>query len=397
MIKGWCPDLFTPMQSGDGWLVRVRPRRSVLSAAEARVIADAAERHGSGVVELTNRGNVQIRGLTPASAGLFASAMVEAGVADRGGRHNLLMSALAGVDPSVHPQTACVADALDRALAEAGDLDGLPDKFLFLVDGGGAAGLQLVRADIAVRASHGGWAIWLDGAPLGALCDGNRIADAVLVLARGFLALAKGARRMCQLVKSDGAADLFRQAGLAAAIPSGANGEAGWVGFRAFGAEMGGFDLGIPFGQMRGEGLRELAAFCEGYGDAALRITPWRSVILAGVRADRADALGRAATDWITEAQDPRRHIVACPGSPGCASATVRARADAEMLAAVPLASLVHVSGCGKGCAHPFPAPMTLVGRDGAYDIVRDGRAGDAPFAAGLTMADAAKMLMGMV
>ena len=50
MIQGWCPNLFTPMQSGDGWLVRVAPRRSVLSAADAWRIAAAASQHGSGII-----------------------------------------------------------------------------------------------------------------------------------------------------------------------------------------------------------------------------------------------------------------------------------------------------------------------------------------------------------
>ena len=394
MIRGWCPDLFTPMQSGDGWLVRVRPRRSVLSAGDGRAIADGAERFGNGIVELTNRGNVQIRGLTPASAGLFASAMVAAGVSDGRASHNLLASPLAGVDPLVHPQTVEVAGTLERALAAAGDLGGLPDKFLFVVDGGGVAGLRAVRADIAVRFATGRWAIWLDGEKLGAGCAVGSIADAVLGLARGFLAKGAGARRMRALVQSGGAGSLFRDAGLVADGAPDTDGDADWLGYRALGDGRGAFSLGVPFGQMRAEGLRDLADLSVRFADGALRITPWRAVLLAGVTQHREAALQSAAAAWITRDDDPRRRIVACPGSPGCASATVCARADAEILATIPLPSLVHVSGCGKGCAHPLPAPIALVGRDGVYDVVRDGRAGDTPFATGLTMAEAAQILM---
>jgi precorrin-3B synthase len=44
----------------------------------------------------------------------------------------------------------------------------------------------------------------------------------------------------------------------------------------------------------------------------------------------------------------------------------------------------LHVSGCAKGCAHAQAAAVTLVGREGRYDLVLDGRAGDRPILAGL-------------
>ncbi|MBC9210132.1 precorrin-3B synthase, partial [Roseomonas aerophila] len=47
---------------------------------------------------------------------------------------------------------------------------------------------------------------------------------------------------------------------------------------------------------------------------------------------------------------------------------------------------LLHVSGCAKGCAHPGAAPATLVGQPGGLALVRNGRAGDPPAAAGLTL-----------
>jgi precorrin-3B synthase len=68
-------------------------------------------------------------------------------------------------------------------------------------------------------------------------------------------------------------------------------------------------------------------------------------------------------------------------GSRGCASGCTDAPADArrlvDALAAVAPAArpaLVHVSGCGKGCAYPGTAPVTLVGTSpGRYDFVRAG------------------------
>jgi precorrin-3B synthase len=38
----------------------------------------------------------------------------------------------------------------------------------------------------------------------------------------------------------------------------------------------------------------------------------------------------------------------------------------------------VHLSGCSKGCAHPGPAALTLVGPD---RVILNGRANDTPSA----------------
>ena len=46
----------------------------------------------------------------------------------------------------------------------------------------------------------------------------------------------------------------------------------------------------------------------------------------------------------------------------------------------------LHVSGCSKSCAHRGPASLTLVGRDGRYDLIRNGSAADRPSLTGLTV-----------
>ena len=62
-IKGWCPSAHRAMQSGDGLVARIRPRGGRLSAAQAVAIAELAERYGNGMIDLTGRTNLQVRGL----------------------------------------------------------------------------------------------------------------------------------------------------------------------------------------------------------------------------------------------------------------------------------------------------------------------------------------------
>ena len=93
------------------------------------------------------------------------------------------------------------------------------------------------------------------------------------------------------------------------------------------------------------------------------------------------------------EANDPRSAIVTCVGRPGCANASVDVRTDAALLLQLRLAGPVHVSGCIKGCAHPAPASLTLVGDDGKYSIIRNGRARDMASVRRVTMAEAVVLL----
>ncbi|MEM1316183.1 MAG: cobalamin biosynthesis protein CobG, partial [Pseudomonadota bacterium] len=80
----------------------------------------------------------------------------------------------------------------------------------------------------------------------------------------------------------------------------------------------------------------------------------------------------------------------ACPGAPFCESASVETRGLARRLAPL-LGGSLHVSGCAKGCARATAADVTLVGRDGAFDLVRGGRAGDPAAARGLRPEDLAE------
>ena len=64
IIKGWCPTLAKPMESGDGLLVRMNILSGVIEASTAREVAKLAEHYGNAQLDLTSRGNLQIRGVS---------------------------------------------------------------------------------------------------------------------------------------------------------------------------------------------------------------------------------------------------------------------------------------------------------------------------------------------
>ena len=223
-IKGWCPTLLSPMQSGDGWLARVKPSAGTLSAEAARLIADAARRHGNGHIDLTSRANLQIRGLSPRSAEDFAETIIGAGLASANPSleavRNVMASPLGPDDPSAAFDSHAVARDIETMLAGEPTLWALPSKFGILVDGGGVLPLADITADIMVRAHEGKLAVHLDGGTLAALCDRTSLAETVKALALAFLRLSaqrsEQPRRMRALVMAVGEEAIFAEAGLIA-------------------------------------------------------------------------------------------------------------------------------------------------------------------------------------
>jgi len=397
-LKGRCPTAHAPMRTGDGLLGRVKPPLGEISSDAARAIAGAAVRYGSGRIELTNRGAIQVRGLSPASAGEFCQTIIDAGLASADAaverRRNVALT------PFADPHVTALARAIEQWLeADNTSLAALPPKFGFAVDSARSPAPPLA-ADIRCVDENDRWRIELDGGTLAAMTHDPF--DAAIRLTRSFLALASETenrpRRMRELVSLLGAEAVHRHANLAPTtapaqprIPSCAM--VGWSG-----DSWRGFGLGCPFGSLDAPMLLAAADLADRYADGRLHITASRALLLRDVMPADAEALTAAAGEagFIVAPQDPRLAITACVGRPACSSAAMPTRSDAaELLAMRPawLGAGVHLSGCSKGCAHPEAASITLVGTASGYDVVLNGRSSDAPTWRHLSLTQAIRLL----
>jgi precorrin-3B synthase len=372
-IKGWCPSALRPMQSGDGLVVRVRPHGGRLLAAQAAGIADLAEKYGNGLIDLTGRANLQIRGVRAESHAPLIAGLAQLGLIDADAETEIQRNILVAPFWSEGDDTRLLAAALEEALATRPL--GLPAKFGFAIDCGAQRVLAQAPADIRVeRDAAGGLIVRVDGSEQGRAVARNEAVDIALSLATWFVASggANGGRgRM--------AAHIKRGAGIPDALAGDAAPAPAMLSPRP-GLQAGGALVGLAFGQMQNTTLKFLADRAPG-----LRLTPWRLILVEGMR-----ALPRHA-GIVTRADDPILRVAACTGAPGCPEAHAETRALATALApAIAADTSLHVSGCAKGCAHPRPSAMTLVGTANGFDLVRDGCAGDAPVAKGL---DPAKIL----
>jgi precorrin-3B synthase len=385
--RGACPGLSAPILTGDGLLARFTPSDRI-ALGSFIAFCTAAGRHGNGTVEITARGSFQVRGLSAASAGRFASEIAALDVA-----------AIEGVPVIVDPLPDgpdALVDAAELAVRlrwAIGDTQlVLAPKVCVIIDSGGRLHLDALAADVRLCAigtaqaprfyvAVGGTAA--TAKPLGSIAPDTAVTALLRILS---LIAARGCTgRAADILESEGI-EVFhsvldddietcpRPQPRAMADPIGRH------PLRDGSIALG---IALPFGQAHADALARLAQAAAAFGVRALRPAPDRALLLIGVCEESAVPLTATAErlGFIVHTDDPRRRIVACPGKPACASGLIAARALAADLARHLSAhgDAVHISGCSKGCAHPAAAALTVVGTERGCGIVRHGSASATP------------------
>jgi precorrin-3B synthase len=373
--RGACPGLSAPMITGDGLLVRLVPAGPMPLAAFLS-LCEAARAQGNGTMEISARGSLQIRGLTPLSAPLFAEVVAALDIESCEGVP--VISDPLPEDRSALIDANSIAAALRRAINKAGL--SLAPKVSVIVDGGGRLDLDALTADIRLRALPTSEGTKLQVALAGDARSATPIAlvapdDAVEVV---LVLLALIATRGPEARAADVLAGTIplRSAAAAAApqVP-----RADPLDQHALGDGAFALGLGLAFGHAQADALAALARVAASHDACWARPVPGRALLLGPFSTANAAATKQEAArlGFVTEAHDPRRRIVACPGAPACASGLIAARALAvEIARHVPLSGegiAIHVSGCAKGCAHQQAAPLTVVGTERGWGLIQHG------------------------
>lgn len=389
MRRGWCPGTLRPMLTGDGLLVRLHPPRNALTPDQLAHVAELASRHGNGQIEISGRGNLQLRGIREEAHQALVDDLLDAGLVDEaegdGPNRLVLTSPLAGRAADELLDAAALAEAVERA---GRSVVGLMAKFSIVVDGGGALALDGFAADLRLLAISGD-AVTL-GLP-GELWFGpvapHEVAACAAHLLDDFVAASRASfgkvRRMRDL-SSDELTLLATTSGLGSMPAPASRPKPACAGLFAERDNRVAVLAGLPFGRTDTAGLRRLAELARNAGLRKIRVSPWRGLAFCGLSADAASILQEHLRDegLIVEPDDPRLAVSACAGAPACSRGEAATLANAAVLAEAMAPMLadglrLHVSGCAKSCAHPGSADLTLVGRDGRYDVILAGGTGD--------------------
>jgi len=371
MVKGWCPGVWQPMQSGDGLVVRIRPRGGRLDAEQAAGIAELTERYGNGLIDLTNRANLQIRGVSEDTHPLLIDGLAKLRLLDPDpeteARRNILVTPFWTAGDEI----VTIADELERGLKDGPA--GLPAKFGFAVDCGKERVLSEASADVRIeRDIDGQLMVRADGTEFGCAVARNEGVATAIRLAEWFV-FSGGAKT--------GRGRMASHLAAGAKLPENLCGRARPTPKRDTPdphVTPHGALFGVTFGQQTTATLDWLAGHASG-----LRMTPWRMMLAEGMHEMP------ACEGLITRADDSLLRVVACSGAPRCHEAHADTRGLAATLAPrLPAGARLHVSGCAKGCARSNPATITLVATDNGFDLIRGGSTRDAPVLHGLSVND---------
>jgi ferredoxin-nitrite reductase len=393
----FCPGLFEPAPSEEGFLLRIRTPGGLVSYPQAIAIGESIHQAGADRLQITNRANLQFSSAQPLSETALRqlqSAGLAAPIANLDRLRNIMASPIAGLGGLMDTQPL-VRD-LDRYLSNQLELAALSAKFSIGIDGGESISIRHRPNDLCLVATTEGmrlllrleaelldtnlvwpqeWTVTM----VGAIAQWYREHSPLIAMP------TQGQRRsrkprLRQLLTPDGLEDLLkicRSAGARSStlpLPTASPATHGHLGIHSQGMLSFYVGVAVPLGELLLSQWQGLVAITKSYGSGNLRLTPWQNVILPDIEQVPATLAALADLGLSASLTDPAGWIVACRGTAGCSSAETASQDHARYLIEKSRALLsqplqIHVSGCNKGCAYPLSSDLALLGRDGGYEV----------------------------
>lgn len=340
-----CPGALTLHRAADGSLARIRLPGGTITARQLGALARVATEFGSPAMELTSRGNIQIRGIQNEAA--VAEAVAAAGLLPSPTHEkvrNIVSSVLSG-RVGEHPDVRAWISRLDAAIQAEPALASLPGRFWFGIDDG-RGDVSGLAPDVGVHVLGDTAALLLAGRDTGVRIACDEAVTALVTVAGRFTEL----RGKCWRVS-----ELEDPRLLLSGLPVSADAGATWPpvtrppvdwltqndGRIALGAA-------VPLGLLDARTAEFVAAI-----DAPIVITPWRSVLVCDLGEGVADAALQVlpSQGLVFDENSPWLDVSACTGSPGCehSRADVRAHAARDVEQGI-TGGHRHYVGCDRGC-----------------------------------------------
>lgn len=414
-----CPGLFYGTPAQDGFLIRIRTPGGWLNSKQGALIAELLKAWGSEALQVTNRGNLQIRGVQNPPSLEVLQTLQNLGLAAFDPRidhlRNIMASPTAGIDPQELIDTRPLVQKLDYFIQNHPSIIELSPKFSIGIDGGGKVGIG-TRSPIVWEHRYNEiqlLAITIDDhinstsdlyfqLALGG--DKNLYHTSILIRLENCLSvvaalvkvyidyvqqnpLQTGKKpRMKHLLKDWGVenyleavkAELEYPLNLifdpektvlktVNPLPSQPYAHLGIHPQRQ--AKLSYLGLSLKLGKLSADQLLELVEISETFGSGQLRLTPWQTILIPDIPNQKIPELLPKLAPFGLSNSLVDAGIVACAGKPGCAAAATETQIHALILADDLKEQLtlnspvnIHLTGCDKLCAQPSPAEITLLG-----------------------------------
>lgn len=312
-------------------------------------LARAAEAFGSGRIEITARGNIQIRGLSAQTEADFRAALETVSITAQSGV-SIEHSPIAGADPEEIRDPLPLARVLTSICAEAQASGPLSPKLSIMLDSGGQISTGPFKADIRLSARAEGWELSVGGQLTGVL-DEEAIPAAVADILGRLQAIGPRARGQDLspsrvAAASDDGSDTGEQTNLNGAILL----KGGRRALR----------VTLPYGQVMAEQFSSLARLMESHGVSEAWPAPERTLVLIGAESEdlypalRSLGFGGSGFPLCSGAEVSEHGIIHAADFARALAAVAPELAEGRMH--------LHVSTCAKGCAHKGRPGIMLSG-----------------------------------
>lgn len=358
--KGWCPSALRPMKSGDGLLVRIKPKYGLLNSNQLLLLANCSDDFGNGLLDVTSRTNLQIRGVKEQNYSNLILKLQTQGLVSTSEK----LDRLNVIVPPFIQKNSLTWRCVSQIYSSVESLPLLPEKFGFCIDCDESRYLSDKSGDLFIEGNSGSELMLRCAGLKEALStDENNLIGDVKKIIGWYLekqTVEENERpiRMRDVVSQNKfpwktSSELKKPLSKELTVGS----------YQSY------FILAAPFGQLKSEHLRKLAAV-----NKKVQFTINRMLIV--------ESLPDKNHGLVDEPKDNRLKMDVCPGAPHCSSATIKTRHLAESLAHQKefiVGRKVHISGCSKGCASPNSKDICIVGNEGGFDIIEEGYAWDKP------------------
>lgn len=359
-----CPGVLTLHPARDGEVARIRLPGGYATARQWAAVAALACEFGDGNVDVTSRGNVQVRGLRPAAAAELAARARQTGLLPSGAHdrsRNITASPLSGLGGR-SPLRRLVR-ALDAAIVADPALAALPGRFVFAVDDG-TGGAAVARSDVGLRRSGRQAELLIAGRGAGIVLPAQAAVPAAIAAARAAVALGVGVH----------AARIRDLPGGGCAVAAAVGGAAGPIappdeGRLKLGAlGLAGRDVLIAAARLGRLTTAEVTLTGSLLHPAdVLRLAPAGRIVIPLAVAPAAAAARLAQTALLTSDEDTMSGVSACSGM-ACSRSVADVRALARPLPGRPR---THWAGCARGCGAPADADLIVATGPGSFLVGR--------------------------